>query len=72
MVMRMIIKITVPSMSALESRIKMAMGIVSVLNAIEPPIVIVAPNSPNALAQVRIAAARIPRLLSGRVVERNA
>ncbi len=66
------IKTTVPSISALESLINIAIGRVSVFIAIDPAMVIVAPNSPNAFAHDRIDAAKIPLLLSGRVMVRKA
>ena len=47
---------TVPSMSAEDSLIKTAIGSVSVLLGMEPAIVIVAPNSPKAFAQVNMEA----------------
>ncbi|MFA6223582.1 MAG: hypothetical protein WC647_14830 [Desulfomonilaceae bacterium] len=48
------IKITDPSISALESLINIAIGRVSVFIAIDPAMVIVAPNSPSAFAHERI------------------
>ena len=66
------IRTTVPSISALDSLINIAMGSVSVFMAIDPAMVMVAPNSPNAFAQDRMDAAIIPLLLRGSVMVRKA
>lgn len=66
------IKITDPSISALESLINIAIGRVSVFIAIDPAMVMVAPNSPNAFAHDRMDAAKMPRLLNGSVIVRKA
>lgn len=69
---RISIKTTVFSISAVASLMNIPMGNVSVLFAIEPATVIVAPNSPIAFAHVRMPAAIIPFLLRGSVIVVNA
>ena len=51
---------------------KIAMGRVSVFIAIDPAIVIVAPNSPNAFAQESMQAAYMPFLVNGSVMVKKA
>ena len=58
---------TVPSISALDKRMKIAIGSVSVRIAMLPATISVAPNSPKAFAQVRITAAIKPFRASGNV-----
>ena len=59
-------------MSAEARAMKMAVGIVSVLKAIVPASVTVAPNSPTALAQQRITALTNPRKARGKVMRQKA